>query len=59
MTRISYDPEVEILSIRLSDEQSVDSDLEGDLVIDYDKNRNIVNLEIMNFDPKKILNLKI
>lgn len=58
MTHISYDPEVEILSIRLSDEQSVDSDLEGDLVIDYDKNRNIVNLEIMNFDPKKILNLK-
>lgn len=58
MPKITYDPEVEILSIRLSDAQSVDSDLEGDLVIDYDKNRNIVNLEIMNFDPKKILNLK-
>lgn len=58
MQKITYDPEVEILSIRLSDEQSVDSDLAGDLVLDYDAKGNIVNLEIMNFDLKKFSKIR-
>ncbi len=48
MTKIKYDKEVEILSIRLSDKKSVDSDARGNVVIDYDKEGKVVNIEIMN-----------
>lgn len=48
MTKIKYDKEVEILSLRLSDKKSVDSDARGNVVIDYDKEGKVVNIEIMN-----------
>ena len=48
MTKIKYDKEVEILSLRLSDKKSVDSDARGNVVIDYDKEGKVVNVEIMN-----------
>lgn len=48
MTKIKYDKEIEILSIRLSDKKSVDSDARGNVVIDYDKDGKVVNVEIMN-----------
>ncbi len=54
MPEITYDPEVQILSIRLSDDKIVDSDLEGDFVIDYDAKGNIVNIDIMDFNLKKL-----
>lgn len=58
MPKISYDPEVQILSIRLSDEKIADSDLEGDLVIDYNAKGGIVNIDIMHFDLKKLSKIK-
>ena len=36
-TNIKYDKEAKILSIRVSDKKSVDSDAKGNVVIDYDK----------------------
>lgn len=58
MPKIHYDPEVQILSIRISNEKIVDSDLEGDLVIDYDAKGSIVNIDIMHFDLKKLPKIK-
>ena len=48
MSKISYAPDEKILSIRLSNAKSVDSDIVGNVVIDYGKNDEIVNIEIMN-----------
>ena len=48
--RIKYDPKVNILSIRLSNKKSVDSDIKGNVVIDYDQTGEIVNLEIMKIN---------
>ncbi len=45
---INYDKETKILSIRLSDEKSADSDARGNVVVDYGKGGKIVNIEIMN-----------
>lgn len=46
-TNIKYDKEAKILSIRISDKKSVDSDAKGSVVIDYDKNGNVVNIDVM------------
>jgi uncharacterized protein YuzE len=48
--QIKYDPKVNILNIRLSNKKSVDSDIKGNVVIDYDQNGEIVNLEIMKIN---------
>ncbi|MFA4845732.1 MAG: DUF2283 domain-containing protein [Patescibacteria group bacterium] len=46
--KISYDPESQIVSIRISKEKSVDSDVYGNVVIDYGKNGKMVNVDIMD-----------
>ena len=59
MKKINYDKEVKILNLRLGSGKSVDSDVKGNVVVDYDKNGEIVNIEIMkvNLDEfKKIGN---
>jgi len=48
MTKIKYNKETKILRIRLSNKQSVDSDIRGNVVVDYDKEGKIVNLDIMS-----------
>lgn len=53
MTKISYDKEVRILSIKLKNNKSVDSDMVGNCVIDYDAKGKIVNIDIMNYDLAK------
>lgn len=45
--KISYDDEARILSIRTSTSESVDSDIYGNVVVDYDKDGQIVNVDIM------------
>lgn len=50
MTKIKYDKEVKILSIRLSDKKSADSDAENNIVIDYDKDGKVVNIDIMDIN---------
>lgn len=46
--KISYDPQARILSIRLSRAPSVDSDVYGNVVVDYDAHRMPVRLDIMD-----------
>lgn len=52
---ISYDPEAEVLSIELSPEPSVDSDIQGNVVIDYGEKGNAIRVNIyqFNFDDFK------
>ena len=47
MPKIQYHEKEKILSIRLSENKSVDSDVQNNIVIDYDKDGKVVNLEIM------------
>lgn len=49
MQTFAYGKTSEILSIRFSSKQSVDSYVQDNVVIDYDKDGSIVNLDIMNF----------
>lgn len=48
--QIKYDKNSNILSIRISGKKSVDSEIKGNTVIDYDKNREVVNIEIMKIN---------
>ncbi|OGL64455.1 hypothetical protein A3F52_03475 [Candidatus Uhrbacteria bacterium RIFCSPHIGHO2_12_FULL_47_11] len=45
--KIKYDPEAKILSIRLGASTSVDSEVKGNVVLDYDAKGNLVNVDIM------------
>ena len=47
MPKIQYHAKEKILSIRLSNKKSVDSDVQDNIVVDYDKDGNVVNLEVM------------
>ena len=48
MSKITYDKQSQIMSIRLKKSKSVDSDVQDTIVIDYDKKGNIVNIDVMN-----------
>jgi len=50
MAKITYDKKTKILSIRFSDKRSVDSDVQRNVVVDYDKESKIVNIDIMNIN---------
>jgi len=50
MPKIYYDQETGILTIKISNKKSVDSDAQKNIVVDYDKDGNIVNIEIMSVD---------
>lgn len=47
---INYSKDDDILSIRFSKKKSVDSDIQGNIVIDYDAKGNIVNIDIMKIN---------
>lgn len=53
--KISYDSESKVLSIQINKNKSVDSDIQGNLVIDYDSQGKIVKINIyqINFDRFK------
>ena len=50
MPKINYDQEAGILTIKVSNKKSVDSDVQKNVVVDYDKDGNIVKIEIMSVD---------
>lgn len=54
MTKIHYDPDVKILSILLLNKKSVDSDVHNNVVLDYDKDGNIVNVDILEVELEDI-----
>ena len=47
---VSYDKESKVLSIELKNVKSVDSDLAGNVVIDYDKNGEAVRVNFYDFN---------
>lgn len=55
MPQIKYDPKVKILKIRLSRKKSVDSDIKDNIVVDYDKNGEICNIEIMKISLSEFM----
>lgn len=46
--KITYDHEARVLSIRTSPRKSVDSDIYGNVVVDYGTDGHIVNVDIMD-----------
>lgn len=50
MNKIEYDKESEVMSVILADRKSVDSDIRGNVVIDYDKKGEIVKVNFYNFN---------
>jgi uncharacterized protein YuzE len=55
MPKIHYDQEAEILSIKLLNKKSFDSSMHRNIVLDYDKQGNLVNIDIMNFKIEELL----
>jgi len=49
MNNIDYDKEAEVMSVIISDKKSVDSEIRGNVVIDYDKQGEIVKVNFYNF----------
>lgn len=48
MVKVTYDREAKILLFHLSSKKSIDSDVQDNVVVDRDKDGNIVNIEIMD-----------
>ena len=48
MPKIDYDQEAKILTIKISNKKSVDSDVQKNVVVDYDKDGDIAKMEIMS-----------
>lgn len=48
MSKVTYDKNSRIMSIRLKGSKSIDSDVQDNIVVDYDKNGSIVNIDIMD-----------
>lgn len=47
--KISYDKQAGVLSIEMKRVKSVDSDVQGNMVIDYDKKGEVVRVNLYNF----------
>jgi len=56
--KIKYDKKSNILSITLSRKKSVDSEIKGNIVIDYDERGEIVNIEIMKINLEEFKKVK-
>ena len=52
---LSYDQDSQVLSIRLKDSPSVDSDMQGNVVLDYGEKGEVVAVNVykVNFDAFK------
>jgi len=48
MSKINYDQEAKIMTIQVSGKKSVDSDVQDNIVVDYDRKGEITKIEIMN-----------
>lgn len=61
--KITYDKKANIISIRFGKKRSIDSDIKGNIVIDYDKSGEIVGIDIMGVSLEefvsKVPHLKI
>ena len=57
MQKLEYDPEVKILKIRFQRGKSVDSDIIGNLVLDYNKKGDLVNVDIMDVNLEDFIGI--
>ncbi|MBU2579102.1 DUF2283 domain-containing protein [Patescibacteria group bacterium] len=57
-SHIKYDKNSNILSIRLSKKKSVDSEIQGNVVIDFGEDGKIVNIEIMKINLNEFIQAK-
>lgn len=48
--KIEYEKESKVFSMQFREGKSIDSDIQGNLVIDYDKKGNVVRIEVYNFN---------
>ena len=48
--KIEYEKESKVLSMQFRKGKSVDSDMQGNLVIDYDTQGNVVRIEVYDFN---------
>ena len=56
--KIQFHKKENILSIRFNNNKSVDSDIHDNVVVDYDKNGQLVNLDIMNISLSDFVKAK-
>ncbi len=56
--KIQYCKKDSILSFRLSKNRSVDSDIFGNAVVDYDKNGKVVNIDLMQINLENFVPIK-
>jgi len=57
MQKLEYDPEVKILKIRFQRGKSVDSEIIGNLVLDYDKDHNLLNVDVMDINLEDFIGI--
>jgi uncharacterized protein YuzE len=57
MATVEYSPDVQILSIRLGKKKSVDSDIQGNVVLDYDKDGKLMNIDVMEVNVEDLLSV--
>ncbi len=52
--RVNYDPLADALYIRVKDGDIVDSvEVREDLIVDFDKNGEVIGIEVINFSKSK------
>jgi len=56
--QIKYNNDAGILSIRVSRKRSIDSDVNNNVVVDYDENGEIVNIDIMKIGLDEFRKIK-
>ncbi len=57
MPKIEYNQREKILSIRFAETRSVDSDVKDNVVMDYDENGHLVNLDILEVNLEDLIRL--
>ena len=59
MAKIIYDKETNIISIKVSNKKSIDSDVQDNVVVDYDKDNNITNIDVMDVNFNDFMAKKV
>ncbi len=59
MPQITYDPDAQVLNIKLKETKVSDSDMVDNCVLDYDDKGEIINIEITEISPSSIKDLRI
>lgn len=56
MYKIEYDQEASVLKLRLKESKSVDSEIKGNVVLDFDESGELVNIEVMDVNIDDLAN---